>query len=198
MQDQQYWDKYWKENKNKETFFNGMVALARKYYFAKAFARFINNHFPVVGKKICEIGTGSGLTLAHLKKMGAAACVGIDYSAESITLAREMNPDCEFIKADAFATGLPDKQFDLIYSLGMLEHYNREDQRKLISEQKRLAKECVFIEVPYDVFYFRWLFALNRKLGRTMTFSDEELFTKETFKKLDLSGQTFLMPSTFF
>ena len=67
---------------------------------------------------------------------------------------------------DAFnLSNIKDKQFDLVYSLGFLEHYTKEEQLKLIAEQKRIAKECVFIEVPYDIFYFRWLFAINRKTG---------------------------------
>lgn len=198
MEDKNYWNKYWVENKNKKTFFNSLVDVARKYYFAKAFARFIASNYDIRGKSICEIGVGTGLTLSHLKKMGAGHCVGIDYSEESIKYAKELNKDCEFILGDAFKLAIPDKKFDLVYSLGFLEHYTKDEQRALLDEQGRIAKECIFIEVPYDVFYFRWLFALNRKLGRTTTFSDEELFTKETFKKLGLKGKSKLMPSTFF
>lgn len=197
-ENKEYWNRYWKENKNKETFFNTLVAIARKYYFAKAFARFIVDNYDIKGKTICEFGVGSGLTLSWLKKMGASHCVGIDYSEESITLAREENKNCEFILADAFATGLSENQFDLVYSLGMLEHYDKQKQSQLLAEKKRLAKECVFIEVPYDIFYFRWLFAINRMLGRTTTFSDEEMFTPRTFKNLGLRGQSKLMPTTFF
>lgn len=196
--DKQYWDKYWVENKNKQTFFNTLVAIARKYYFAKAFARFIAANYDIKGKSVCEIGVGTGLTLAYLKKMGAAKCVGLDYSEESIKLARELNHDCEFVLADAFKIDLPDKQFDLVYSLGFLEHYTKEEQAHLLGEQKRIAKECVFIEVPHNIFYFRWLFAINRWLGRTTTFSDEELFTPKTFRGLGLVGRTKQMPSAFF
>jgi ubiquinone/menaquinone biosynthesis C-methylase UbiE len=193
-----YWNKYWEENKEKKTFFNSLVAIAREYYFAKAFAKFIAKNYDISGKSICEIGVGSGLTLNHLKTMGAGRCVGIDYSEKSIEMAKEKNKSCEFILGDAYYTGLANKEFDLVYSLGFLEHYDKENQKKLIEEQKRIAKECVFIEVPYDIFYFRWLFALNRKLGRTTTFSDEELFTPATFANLGLTGNTKLMPTTFY
>src|SRR3989344_2295802 len=196
---QKYWDKYWDENKNKKTFFNSLVAFAREYYFAKYFTKFIAKNFDIKNKTVCEIGAGSGLTLSYLKKLGASKCTGIDYSKEAVEMAKSSNKECEFIYEDAFnLSGIPDKHFDLVYSLGFLEHYNKEDQKKLITEQKRAAKECVFIEVPYDIFYFRWLFAINRKLGRTTTFSDEELFTKKTFQKLGLEGKSKLMPMSFF
>ncbi len=197
--DKIYWDRYWEENKDKKTFFNTLVAVARKYYFAKAFASFIAGNYNIENKEICEIGSGSGLTLAHLKKMGAKRCVGIDYSDVAVNMANDTQKECEFIQGDVFnLSNIQDESFDLVYSLGFLEHYNRDEQRKALIEQKRIARECVFIEVPYDIFYFRWLFAINRKLGRTTTFSDEELFTKKTFKELGLKGETKLMPNTFF
>ena len=199
LDDKKHWDKYWDENKNKKTFFNSLVAFARKYHFAKYFAKFIVKNYNIKNKTVCEIGAGSGLTLAYLKKMGASRCMGIDYSKEAVEMAKSSNKECEFIYGDAFnLSNIKDKQFDLVYSLGFLEHYGKDDQRKLIAEQKRIAKECVFIEAPYDVFYFRWLFFINRKLGRTTTFSDEELFTKKTFRVLGLKGKSKLMPGAFF
>ena len=199
LDDKKHWDKYWDENKNKKTFFNSLVAFAREYHFAKYFAKFIVKNYNIKNKTVCEIGAGSGLTLAYLKKMGASKCTGVDYSKEAIEMAKNSNEECEFIYGDAFnLSHIKDKQFDLVYSLGFLEHYSKDDQRKLIAEQKRIAKECVFIEVPYDIFYFRWLFAINRKLGRKTTFSDEELFTKKTFRDLGLKGKSKLMPGAFF
>lgn len=197
--DQKHWDKYWDENKNKKTFFNSLVAFAREYYFAKYFAKFIAKNFDIKNKSVCEIGAGSGLTLAYLKKYGASKCAGVDYSKEAIKMAKNSNKECEFVYGDAFnLSNIKNKQFDLVYSLGFLEHYSKDDQRKLIAEQKRIAKECVFIEVPYNIFYLRWLLAINRKLGRTTTFSDEELFTKKTFQGLGLKGKSRLMPGAFF
>lgn len=193
------WDQYWLENANKRTFFNTLVALARKYYFAKAFAKFIANNYNIKEKSICEIGVGSGLTLSYLKKMGAARCVGVDYSPEAIKFSSGKIKNCEFIIGDAFDLGrFGEKKFDLVYSLGFLEHYNKDEQKKLIAGQMSLAKECVFIEVPYDIFYFRWLFALNKFFGRTLTFSDEEMFTAETFKNLGLKGKSLPMLRTLY
>ena len=50
----EYWDKYWTDNKEKKSFFNTLVYLARKYYFAKAFAIFIAKNYDIKGKNICE------------------------------------------------------------------------------------------------------------------------------------------------
>ena len=119
------------------------------------FAKFIAKNYDIKGKVVCEIGAGSGLTLAHLKKLGRVKMRGVDYSQEAIDMANNSNKECEFIYGDAFNLSIiKDKQFDLVYSLGFLEHYTKEEQLKLIAEQKRTAKECVFIEVPYDIFIF--------------------------------------------
>lgn len=197
--DKQYWDSYWVDNSQKNTFFNTMVSIARKAYFAKAFARFINKHYPVKGKTIYEIGSGTGLTLAHLKTLGAKQCVGVDYSDEAVKIAKAENKHCDFILDDAFnLENIKDNSCDLVYSLGFLEHYTREEQKQLLNEQSRIAKDCVFIEVPYKSPHMNLLCEINKKMGRTTTFSDEELFTKKTFQELALKGTTKLMPSTFY
>jgi len=198
-QDIKHWDRFWEENKGKKTLFNALVAIVRKYYFAKIFAEFIARNYDIAGKEICEIGSGTGLTLAYLKKMGAGRCVGVDYSEVAVKMAVETQKECEFIQADAFKLdSIGDKSFDLVYSLGFLEHYTKEEQFQALSEQKRIARECVFIEVPYNIFYLRWLLGFNRMMGRTFTYSDEELFTEKTFRELGLKGATKLMPTAFF
>jgi ubiquinone/menaquinone biosynthesis C-methylase UbiE len=193
----EYWNTYWQQNDKKETFFNSLVSIARKYHFAKAFAKTIAKGYPLKGKTVCEIGVGTGQTLSWVQRMGAKSCTGVDFSPTAVELGRRLSPECTFVEGDAFALPFPDKSFDLVYSLGMIEHYDKETQMKLIREQMRVARECVFIEVPYDIWYFRLLFALNRRLGRTTTFSDEELFRPETFKNMGLTGKTVLMPNTF-
>ena len=185
MEDKKYWDNYWVDNKEKHTFFNTLVDFARKYYFARAFAAFLDKNYPVAGKSVCEIGSGSGLTLSYLK--------------EAVKYAQANIKDCKFSVGDAFnLSSIPEKSFDIVYSLGFLEHYNRDEQKKLLAEQSRLARECVFIEVPYNSPHMSLLCYLNRKSGRTTTFSDEELFSPKTFRELGLTGKTKLMPNTFF
>ena len=61
------------------------------------------------------IGPYSGL----FEKIGASKCAGIDYSKEAIEMAKSSNEECEFIYGDAFnLSDIPDKHFDLVYSLG--------------------------------------------------------------------------------
>jgi len=197
--DKKYWNEYWTDNKEKNSFFNTLVSLARKYYFAKAFAVFINNNFPVKDKVVYEIGSGSGLTLSYLKKFGAKQCVGVDYSEEAIKMAKENGSDCEFIQGDAFdLSNIKDKSCDIVYSLGFFEHYSREEQKQLLAEQRRIARECVFIEVPCNILHVRLLYSFNTKMGRTNTFSNEELFRDKTFREIGLKGETKMMPGTFF
>jgi len=62
------------------------------------------------GKRVLEIGSGSGNLLAAVQP---AYGLGIDFSAEMITRARQRHPDLEFIQADAH--DLPSIQGDFDY-----------------------------------------------------------------------------------
>ena len=70
LDDKKQWDKYWDENKNKKTFFNSLVSVAREYYFAKYFARFISKNYDIKGKVVCEIGAGSGSYFGSFEEVG--------------------------------------------------------------------------------------------------------------------------------
>lgn len=81
------------------------------------------------GKKILEVGTGSGRLLSVALKYGAD-CYGIDYS-ESVYEAwqqlRNLGYDpsqnrCHIARADLFSLPFREGYFDLIFSTGVLHH----------------------------------------------------------------------------
>lgn len=79
------------------------------------------------GKKVLEIGSGIGTDLMEFAK-GGAIVTGIDYSTESIELAKKRfamnNMPVRFVHANAehLSDSLPVEKFDLIYSFGVLHH----------------------------------------------------------------------------
>ena len=199
MEDANYWDNYWSDNKAKKTWLNSLISFLRKAYFAKAFAKNIARFADIKGKSVCELGSGSALTLKYLKELGAKKCTGIDYSREAIEYGKENYQECDFIHADLMA--IEDsltKKFDIVYSLGLIEHYSKEEQLKLVDIHRKLARESIFIEVPHDMIILRAMFALNKKMGRTMTFSDEELFSENSFRNMGLQGKVMPLADTFY
>jgi 2-polyprenyl-3-methyl-5-hydroxy-6-metoxy-1,4-benzoquinol methylase len=115
---QAYWETQWRTR--------GSGRLHHISYFRYALGRLLAEHV-TPGRVVCEIGCGGSTWLPFLARRGAEAW-GIDYSATGIALAREnlsrAGVTAKLVEADLFdGTPLPPAHFDVIYSLGFLEHF---------------------------------------------------------------------------
>jgi 2-polyprenyl-3-methyl-5-hydroxy-6-metoxy-1,4-benzoquinol methylase len=94
------------------------------------------------GASVLEIGCAPGRHLAYLAVERRARVCGVDYSKPGIAYCRELfahlNLEGEFHCEDVFSTTLPEGTFDMVYSLGVVEHFD--DPRSLIEKHVRLAK----------------------------------------------------------
>lgn len=102
---------------------------------------------------VLEVGCGASLVIQELSKLGIQ-CRGIDMDPlvleYSAALSKSYGSGIELDQLDAFALPFPDKTFDLVFSVGMLEHYSPEDQLLLVKEQARVARRFVEIHVPNE------------------------------------------------
>lgn len=77
----------------------------------------------LTGKKVLMLGCGTGEESIMLKEFGAIDIVGIDLSEESIRLAKQSYPDCEFFVGDMHKLPFSDNSFDFVYS-SLAIHYS--------------------------------------------------------------------------
>ncbi len=89
-----------------------------------------------------EVGSGRGTTSMYLASRGCDVTL-LDYAPNGLRLARdnfarEGLPEPCLLMADARATGLESDQYDCVYSLGLLEHF--EDPLPVLREMVRLLK----------------------------------------------------------
>lgn len=101
------------------------------------------------GDKCLEIGCGTGQTVGYLAVNGRKVDA-VDYSKDSITLVEELFKrlnikDSRCICQDAVNTELPFKEneFDVIYSCGLLEHFEREERVVMLKKWKRFSKTMI-------------------------------------------------------
>jgi ubiquinone/menaquinone biosynthesis C-methylase UbiE len=106
------------------------------------------------GKRIIEVGCGSGFSTAALAESGAE-CVLLDISSEALKAARLafntaglMEPFC--YNEDALNSTVPSGAFDIVWNGGVIEHFDDSGKVKLVKEMLRMARPggTVIIMVP--------------------------------------------------
>ena len=123
------------------------------YWF---FARFTQ------GRRVLDIGCGTGYGSAHLLQQGASEVIGIDQDPRSIKYARSRYPGLQFLLADA--QDVPSKlgEFDVIVSSNVFEHLD-DPAHALASVRQHLRQGGQFLLVVPAIVDENTL-ALNRKI----------------------------------
>jgi SAM-dependent methyltransferase len=113
------------------------------------------NHFKVYeflsqfvqGKRVLDVGCGTGYGSAYLSKY-ASSVTGIDISIPAVRLATRKNPEINYIVMDAHKLTFPDNHFDFIISTENFEHLS--DQRQHLRELRRVLADggICFIATP--------------------------------------------------
>lgn len=102
------------------------------------------------GARILDVGTGAGIFSALLAHHGFDV-VGVDHDPEIVEYARAMTTylrsPARIELSDAFDLAPYHDRFDLVFSLGVVEHFDRADTIRLIAEQTRCAAQ-VLVAIP--------------------------------------------------
>lgn len=75
----------------------------------------------IAGKRVLEIGAGAGWFLAELQRYNPASLLGIEPSAKSCALARELYPTIT-VRESSFADFSSTERFDRIFCLMVITH----------------------------------------------------------------------------
>lgn len=138
-----------KNNGGIESYFNKKV-INRKNLIKKI------NEYTDQGK-IVEAGCGSGVLSVELCRMGHQV-IAIDNNKKILELAKKINKaitnnKIETISADIFDIDkvLENETIDVIFSVGVFEHFNDKDIIKLLKKQLKTSK-YVFLAIPTKYF----------------------------------------------
>jgi trans-aconitate methyltransferase len=92
----------------------------------------------VAGKRVLDVGSGSGVLSDALAKAGASV-IGIDGSAEMVALARSQFPSLDFRHRDVLDLTFRE-EFDSVFSNAVLHWIGKQDQDRLLSNVSRALK----------------------------------------------------------
>lgn len=116
----------------------------------------------VSGKRILDVGTGSGRYAIELAARGASV-VGVDFSSEMLRIAREAAQErgvadrCRWVEGDFLGLNLGDR-FDLALAIGFFDYVA--DPRPILARMAALTQGTIYASFPK-----RWtLRTLPRKL----------------------------------
>ncbi len=101
----------------------------------KSFYSFIN--FETKGKKLLDIGCGSGYDLMHYEKMGFD-CFGVDASEEEVKIGQTRFPEEKIKVGYSYALPFEDESFDVIVSKYAAQTF--EDIASFYEEVNRVLK----------------------------------------------------------
>jgi SAM-dependent methyltransferase len=136
-----HWESYWK----------GHADLDRTYSTGGRLTREILADGDVAGRRVLEVGAGSGRDTLGLVRAGAIGIV-LDYSPASLELvkrqAREQGLTVHLVRADALAMPFRDGALDVVFHQGLLEHFR--DPMPLLIENVRVTARGgrVVVDVP--------------------------------------------------
>jgi SAM-dependent methyltransferase len=155
----EHWESYWKGHSNLEETYSTGGRLVRE----------ILADGPVDGKRVLEVGAGSGRDLLGLTRAGAIGMV-LDYSPASLELvqrqAREQGLAVHLVRADALRMPFRDGSFAVVFHQGLLEHFR--DPMPLLRENARITSRGgrVVVDVPQTFHLYtamkQTLIAMNR------------------------------------
>jgi SAM-dependent methyltransferase len=104
---------------------------------------------PIEGRRVLDVGTGTGRAAIALAKAGAVA-TGIDASREMLAVAerraREEHAEVAFAVGDAHRIEFPDRSFDAVVCLRVLMH--TPDWKASLRELCRVAADRVVFDYP--------------------------------------------------
>jgi SAM-dependent methyltransferase len=122
LTDRSHWDLYWEG-----------TALPREVQRGSGSAQVdaildvLDEHAPPDGASVLEVGGAPGQYLAYLHSRRRYECALLDYSAEGCALARRnfelLAIEAEIHKRDLLDPELRIGRFDLVFSLGLVEHF---------------------------------------------------------------------------
>lgn len=173
----QFWEEYWRENygSNPSHYIAGyknnkfVLNLAKKYLDNK-------------NGRILDGGCGVGGFVYCLQHAGYNS-IGIDYSGETVKVAKECYPGLNIQKQDVRNTSFEDNFFSIYFSFGVIEHFY-EGYERILLEAARIIKPG-----GYLIISFPQISLLRRIKVNLNLFAQNQSVDKEHFYQFALNPE---------
>jgi ubiquinone/menaquinone biosynthesis C-methylase UbiE len=181
VKQQKEWDDYWKQRKTKsQNLYRTVASIYRQLIIKRVLNSFIQNNFKK-GTTLLHAGSGTGQVDEDI--INNYKITALDLSKEAINLYKLNHGEkAKLIQGSIFNIPVKPNTFDGIYNLGVMEHFTKEEDVKILKEFKRVLKtngKIVLFWPPkfgLTVMFLNSLhFVLNNILKRNIRLHPEEI-----------------------
>ncbi|MFO1046199.1 MAG: class I SAM-dependent methyltransferase [Planctomycetaceae bacterium] len=130
------WDNHWKRQRT--SIFGSLCTFYRRHFRARSVAYYFDRYFPTTGV-FAECGSGSSETSCRIR-LHQRKLIAIDFSEEALSRAARMPQISVCIRADIRNLPFADNSLDGIWNLGVMEHFEEDDQLLILREFHRVVK----------------------------------------------------------
>jgi len=106
--------------------------------------------------KVIDVGCGTGRTLLWLKGLGFKNLIGVDITRSSLKHCKKIGIKNVYLM-DVFGLKYKTEEFDLVFSEGLVEHFNESDFISSINEICRVSRKYVLFVQPNRASLYRKL-----------------------------------------
>ena len=139
----EHWESFWEEKQE----------VAQVYSNADRILRNLLRVTDPKGKRVLEIGAGTGRDSFPLVREGALV-TQLDYAEGSLRILKKLASDSDLqvqiVGGDTFRLPFRDESFDVVFHQGLLEHFRPAEARALLRENVRVLKTggYLLVDVP--------------------------------------------------
>lgn len=132
-------------------------------------------------KTILDVGCGEGLPMEMIKmRINVEKSVGVDLFEPYIRKSKKKRIHNEYVLVDVRKMKFPNKSFDVVMALQVLEHLPKKDAWKVLEKMEKIAKKQVIAAMPIGEMYHPAVD--NNELQLHQSHFDPEEFKKKGYK----------------
>lgn len=175
------WDNYWTKNQTlSQSIYRPIASFYRQFIIKKTLNHFIQQEFKTTSK-LLHAGSGGGQVDEDI--VANYDITALDISSEALKIYEKNNgKKAKLMKASIFEIPAKPSTYDGIYNLGVMEHFTRNEDIKILKEFRRILKpsgKIVLFWPPEFGVSVRFLntthFILNNLLKRNIRLHPDEI-----------------------
>jgi ubiquinone/menaquinone biosynthesis C-methylase UbiE len=184
------WDKYWTKRKTtSQVIYKTIASFYRKYIIKRALNHFIESEFKK-GSRLLHAGCGTGQVDQDI--IAKYQLTALDISGKALDLYKLFNGEkAKLVKASIFKIPAKNSTFEGAYNMGVMEHFTKEEDEKILLELRRVLKPNGKIVLfwppkygPTVLFLNSTHFILNKILKKNIRLHPEEISLLESKKQV--------------